>query len=121
MALAYEVAEELFNAGRFVELVRKASGSPHDAAHLPGSPLRVLVAHAVFYLGHLSLAKLLVENNRVQSAHARAEIVLGLVDKRSGDFESASRHFHDAMQAAKQSEDETMLAWAQLHLFRLLL
>jgi DNA-binding NtrC family response regulator/tetratricopeptide (TPR) repeat protein len=122
MPLSHQVADELFRAGRFVELVRRAVGTPQGAIHLPPSPLRILVAHALFYLGHLTTAREVVKSQQhTPGSQARAEIILGLVEKRTGDFKAAARHFQNAAHLSRESGSASTLAWAQLHVFRLLL
>src|SRR2546421_32877 len=122
MPLTYEAAEQLFRAGRFAELVREAAGMSATAGRLSSGPLRLLVAHASFYCGQLGIARSIAENVSQQPAlQARAEIVLGLVDKRTGDFRAAIHHFQNAAHLSKEMADRTTNAWAQLHVFRVLL
>lgn len=122
MPLTYEAAEELFRTGQFVELVRKAAGTPAAATRLPSAAVRIVVAHSIFYLGQLAIARSMAEGvHQTPQTQARAEIVLGLVDKRTGDFEAAIRHFQSAAHISKESQDASTFAWAQLHIFRLLL
>src|SRR5262249_35407788 len=75
-----------------------------------------------FYLGQLTVARSIAEDlSRTPQLQAHAEIVLGLVDKRTGDFAASIRHFQTAGRVAKERNDAATHGWAQLHMFRLLL
>src|SRR5437016_3856210 len=122
MPVTYEAANDLFRAGQFVQLVRSVAGTPAASAQITPSPMRVLVAHALFYLGHLEVARQLAQSDyQLPSVHARAAIVLGLVDKRTGYLDAAVRHFQEAARLARDANDVSLEAWARLYLFRLLL
>ncbi|MGE0594137.1 MAG: sigma 54-interacting transcriptional regulator [Vicinamibacterales bacterium] len=89
---------------------------PDDASRL---------AHALLYAGDVDGARHLAGRIDVvsspDSARARAQLVLGLVDKRAGLPETATHWLQRSIATASHSGDMPQEAWARIHLLRLLM
>jgi hypothetical protein len=117
-------AQDLFDKGQF-HTISHAAGR-EDSSFLASLPpeLRVLIAHACVYTGRIQIATSLAESakraNESPSVVAQAHIVTGLIRKREGQVDKAAAEFRNAVRIAKEGRDKYQLAWAQVHLFRLL-
>jgi DNA-binding NtrC family response regulator/tetratricopeptide (TPR) repeat protein len=124
MGLSYEAAAKLFRDGEFLELVR-ASGRSQNERKALDPRYRVVLANALAFIGELEAAQRLAEMDRHPPLplviRSQAESALALVSRRDGDHNSAFRHSRSAAYLAQESNDSERIAWAQLHLFRLLI
>jgi DNA-binding NtrC family response regulator/tetratricopeptide (TPR) repeat protein len=124
MAPSYEAAVGLFRQGEFPRLI-EAFGTTEDERRALSPRYRVIVANALAFLGHLDEAKRLaqLELNPPSGpplVKSQAESTLALVHWKEGDVVSAFRHAQSALHLAQESKDPERMAWAHVHLFRLL-
>ena len=112
-----------FRRGEFLELLRLARPSLGQPLNIEPNT-RVVIAHALALTGDLQAAVALAEldstpqSNPATSSHANA--VLGIVNQVNGDVEGAQARFQTAIRLAGESGDQERVAWAHLHLYRLL-
>ena len=124
MAFSYEAASKLFRDGEFLALIQ-ASGRSHDErkAHEPRQ--RVIVANALALVGQLEAAERLAELDRhppiPSGVRSQAESTFCVIQRRLGNHIAALHHAQSAVFLAQESNEAERIAWAQLHLFRLLI
>ena len=122
MGLNYEAAAKLFREGEFLQLIR-ASGHQEER-HALEPRHRVILANALALVGELTEAQRLAEIDRHPTAppsvRSQAELTLAMVSWRDGDLNSAVRLAQSAVHLAQESNEPERIAWAYLHLFRLL-
>ena len=124
MAFNYEAARRLFRDGEYLALIQ-SSGRTHAerSAHEPRH--RVLLANSLALVGQLESAQRLAEIDRHPpaslSVRSQAESTLCVVERRLGNHNAAQRHAQAGLLLAQESNDVERTAWAQLHLFRLLI
>ncbi len=123
MAVSFPDADRLFRKGDFSELLQLVGQtSGHEAEWDPRA--RVIVAHAFAITGSLATAQALAtidtSQQSVSLVRARAESVLGIVSQMRGDVASAQHYFHSGIRSAQDSKNSERIAWAHLHLYRLL-
>ena len=122
MGLNYEAAAKLFREGEFLQLIR-ASGHQEER-HALEPRHRVILANALALVGELTAAQRLAEIDRHPTAppsvRSQAELTLAMVSWRNGDLNSAVRLAQSAVHLAQESNEPERIAWAYLHLFRLL-
>ncbi|MBM3776736.1 MAG: sigma-54-dependent Fis family transcriptional regulator [Acidimicrobiia bacterium] len=123
MGLSYDAALNLFRSGEVCELLRQSESSPQDIAKIPRPEHRLLLARCLFYVGRVEDAASVATATHCSNpaTESRAEVTLGLVAKRRGDFDLALKHLQHAVHLARSSQDIQQEGWARLHLFRLLL
>ncbi|MGH9350424.1 MAG: sigma 54-interacting transcriptional regulator, partial [Vicinamibacterales bacterium] len=122
MNVDFELIVRLYRSGRFAELL--ASCPLQNTATARHPELRVMLAEACFFCGELDSARAIVESEVVRSVpstRSRLEVVLGLLAKGMGDFDSALHHFHLAARSASEAGDPYQIARCELQHFRLLI
>lgn len=124
MAFSYEAASRLFRNGEFLALAQGA-GRTYEDRRAQEPRLRVLIAHALAFVGQLNEAERLAELDRNISSSAgirsQSETTLCLIQRRFGNHSAALTHAQAAVRLAQESNDSERKAWAQLHLLRLLI
>ena len=124
MGLSYEAAARLFRQGEFLQLIRGSGRDEHERRALEPRH-RVILANALALVGQLDEAKRLAEMDRqpplAAVTRSQAESTLAIVNQRGGDHGSAVCHAKSAASLAEESNDPERMAWAHLHLFRLLI
>jgi DNA-binding NtrC family response regulator len=121
MTLSYDVAQRLYRSGEFGTLSK-----PFEAAHPNDSRLdpevRVLVAHGLVRVGHPDRARELLSHEIAANAsiglRARAQVVLGLACRSTGQFADAQVHLRSAVRLAQEQGEPEAVAWTHLHLLR---
>ena len=123
MELSFGKTQDLFDKGHFLIISQAAAQEVSSLTSL-APEIRVLIAHACVHTGRIQVATNLVQSvmlaNASLSVLAESHIVLGLIRKRQGHVEGAAAEFRHAVRTAKEGRDKYQLAWAQAHLFRLL-
>ncbi len=123
MALALEAIQALFRAGRFAEVHALYKAIANDTKGVSPEH-RVDLAYALYYAGDTGGALEIVQAENSSKAPAavrsKCELVLGLTKRSHAEIDEAARHFHSALHLAKDSKDPRQIAWASLHLFRIL-
>lgn len=123
MELDLETARRLFDSGQFLGVLRRIVLSRNALLQLPPK-VRAVVAHALVYTGKAPLASELVQSilhtDSSKSLQSEAHLVCGLIRKREGLIDSALVEFQLAARLAKEAGDFKGMAWAQAHLFRVL-
>jgi tetratricopeptide (TPR) repeat protein len=124
MAFNFEAASRLFRDGEYLALIQASGRTDAErAAHEPRH--RVLLANSLALIGQLESAQRLAELDRHPPAslsiRSQAESTLCVVERRLGNHNAAQRHAQAALLYAQESNDTERIAWAQLHLFRLLI
>lgn len=124
MDVGYDAAIRFFEKGDFLQLV-SASGRTTEELRALEPRHRVIVANALALVGQVNSAKRLAEVDLHSSSPAavrsQAELTLAVVSRRLGDHASAVRHAQAAASLAEESSVPERIAWAHLHLFRLLI
>src|SRR6185295_18091878 len=81
----------------------------------------VLAAHASFEAGAPEVARALASalaESPTSAIRARAQIVLALCLRASGQVTEATRLHQASIRSAEETDDEELKAWAGVHLFR---
>jgi DNA-binding NtrC family response regulator/tetratricopeptide (TPR) repeat protein len=120
VALTFETARRLFNAGRYADIVADAADRELSALSVE---YRVFLAQAMFQAGQIRRAREIVERERERAsgvARYRCEFVFGLLCRHDAQFGRAIQHFNTAFQLAREHNDHLEVAWTSLHRFRLL-
>jgi DNA-binding NtrC family response regulator/tetratricopeptide (TPR) repeat protein len=116
--------QQLHKTGRFAEFLAATSLTRQPSEDSPPE-LRVMLAEALVLTGDIEAARNVARaeppGRGSPSVRARCEVVLGLAEKKSGEFEAAMRHLHAAVKLAEELKDPRQLAWCELHRFRLLI
>jgi DNA-binding NtrC family response regulator/tetratricopeptide (TPR) repeat protein len=125
MTANHSEIERLYAIGRFAELVAKHSDTVTEVQRGRYPELRLMVAEALLFTGELERARSVARAEHVsttsRAAKARCEVILGLADKKSGEFDSALRYLHAAVRLADSTRDYRLLGWCELNRFRLLI
>jgi DNA-binding NtrC family response regulator len=123
MPLSRDVATTLFREGKFRELV-ELSGSEKTRAALD-IPERTILSTALAFLGHFDEAERLASLTSDASisilARSQSESTFAIVKWRRGLVSGAIRHAQSALRFAQDSQNSERIAWAHVHLFRLLI
>jgi DNA-binding NtrC family response regulator len=123
VAFSYEAASKLFRDGDFLSLVQ-GSGRTYDDRKALEPRQRVMLAHALAFLGQFDAAEQLAELDRyaptTPAVRSQAESVLSIIRRRHSDLVAAVKHAQSAVFLAQESGDSERIAWAHLRLFRLL-
>ena len=124
MAFSYEAGSKLFRNGEFLALAEGA-GRTYQDRRAQEPRLRVLIAHALAFVGQLDEAERLAELDRngpsSPGIRSQSEVTLCLIQRRFGNHRAALAHAQAAVLLAQESNDTERKAWAQLHLLRLLI
>jgi hypothetical protein len=117
------LADALFRRGDLRELIQSNDSFLNSPQR--GDPrLRVLLAHALALTGQLQRADQLALLDRgadtPPSLRSRAEAVAGIVSHMRGNLQTARHCFQLSIRHAQEASDPEQLAWAHLHLYRLL-
>src|SRR5690606_2780039 len=85
---------------------------------------RLLIAQAAFQNGDIGVARDLATREKAATTtselRARSEALLGLVERRQGNWNSARTLFQASLQAAIDSKHAVQIGWSSLWLFRTL-
>ena len=124
VAFSYEAASKLFGDGEFLALVQ-ASGRSHDERRAYEPRQRVIVANALAVVGQLEAAQRLAELDRdtptPPAIRSQSESTFCVIQRRLGNHIAALHHAQAAVFLAQESGEAQRIAWAQLHLFRVLI
>jgi DNA-binding NtrC family response regulator len=122
MALSYEAADALFRKGHYRELISRSD--LRDAALARLTPAhRLLLARALMHIDPERASEIAQHENTPDAPPAirsTCELVMALTRRRQGAFEEALARFQRAVQLAREAGDIKQIAWAYLHLFRVL-
>lgn len=125
MTLSRSAIAHLYAKGLFSHLLESARTAAPRLIEVYGLDDASRLAHALLYAGDVDSARQLASRIDVvsspDSARARAQLVLGLVDKRAGLAETAAHWLQRSIATASQSGDLPQEAWARIHLLRLLM
>ena len=122
MALTLEQTRQLFDSGRYLDIVNETSYTDRQLSTLQGEH-RVLIAHTMFQAGRVGRAHEIVERERESATgvvRSRCELVSGLLNRHAAQLGKALQHFNIALQIAREEKSDLDTAWASLHRFRLL-
>ena len=123
MEFTFAKTQDLFDKGHFLN-ISQAAGHEISSLTSLAPEIRVLIAHACVHTGRIqvatNLAQSVMDASPSLSVLAQSHVVLGLIRKRQGFVEQAAAEFRHAVRTAKDGRDKYQLAWAQAHLFRLL-
>jgi tetratricopeptide (TPR) repeat protein len=123
VAFNYEAASRLFRRGEFLSLVQ-AAGRNHTERKTLDPCVRVIVANALALIGELEDAEQLAGLDRnpptPPAIRSQAESTFCVIQRRIGNHIAALQHAQSAVFLAQESSEVDRIAWAQLHLFRVL-
>ena len=122
MALTLEQTRQLFDSGRYLDIIKESGYSDHQLSTLQPEH-RVLLAHAMFQAGRADRAREIVERESERAAgilRSRCELLSGLLLRHSAHLGKALQHFNMALQIAREEHSDLDTAWAAIHRFRLL-
>ena len=119
MPLTFEQTQQLFRAGRYMDIVTQSTG---DVSTLRAEH-RVLLAHAFLQAGRVDKARQIVESERERTngnVRSQYELIAGMLCRHDAQLSKALQHLNSAFQIAREERDDLNTAWAALHRFRLL-
>jgi DNA-binding NtrC family response regulator/tetratricopeptide (TPR) repeat protein len=120
--LTFEQTRQLFNAGRYLEIVSHGNYPERELATMHAEQ-RVLLAHAMFQAGQIGRARQIVERERERATgivRSRYELLLGMLHRHDAQLAKALQHYNTAFQIAHEHGEDLDVAWASLYRFRLL-
>src|SRR5687767_12876422 len=121
VTLTFDAAKSLFRLGRYAELMEQCGLEPTSLRSL-SQEHRVLLAQAAFHAGNIDGAVRIARRENVAETspeiRSKCEVILGLVQRREANWDSALRHFQLSVQFAKEAESVMQLGWSSVWLFR---
>jgi len=119
MSLTRGAVWQLFDAGEYGRILEAARQSQFDGRLDPS--IGALVAYACFEAGATDLARSLAldrTESQKPGVRARAQLVLALCLRASGQVTEARRLHQASIRSAEETDDEDLKAWTALHLLR---
>jgi DNA-binding NtrC family response regulator len=121
MALTLEATKSLFSRGEYGAIVAQTDLKRSSLQSL-SSKHRLLIAQAAFQAGNIPIAADIARREHgltlPPELAARCEAILGLIDRRHGNWDEAQRHFQISLQHAKEARHQRQIGWSYIWLFR---
>jgi DNA-binding NtrC family response regulator len=123
MALTLQATKALFSRGEYGAIIAQSDLNRPSLQSL-SSKHRLLIAQAAFQAGNIPVAADIVRREYALSPppelRARCEALLGLIERRHGNWDAAQKHFHVSLQYAKEARHARQIGWSYIWLFRTL-
>ena len=115
--------EPQFRAGHYSNLLSSTEGKLESIRRLCSPDQQLMIAQVLIHADRIDEALQIIDSyssHSVRSVQAHCELLLGLIAKRKGELDLASRRFQSAIRSGRETSAFYVAAWSHLHLFRLL-